>query len=165
LITTSYIIFHFINGWNVTFTYDAAGQLTRQYSEAPSGKTNDSIEHKYTYDQQGNVKTEFRSGAGGQDRFNLIHTYDVLNRLTGTTGDQGYKARSYSYDSLSNLVYEQVHNKGTEYWYNELNQQIQKVVDGKDLYTYSFDNRGNLIQGVYHKNQNHSSIEERSGKR
>ena len=107
-----------------TYEYDAAGQLLRQYSEASSKKANDSIEHRYTYDPQGNVLTQYRSGAGGQDRFNLAHTYDALNRLTKTTGDQGYKGHEYTYDSLGNLTYELIHNKGNEYWYNSLNQQV-----------------------------------------
>ena len=144
------------NGWNETYRYDAAGRLVRQYSEAPSGKATDSVEHRYSYDPQGNVLAEYRSGAGGQDRFNLAHAYDALGRLAKTTGDQGYKARAYAYDSLGNLTYELVHNKGTEYWHNSLNQQVKKVVDKKDAYTYGFDGRGNLVEGKYHKNQNHS---------
>ena len=114
--------------------------------------------HQYSYDAQGNIVTEYRSGANGMDRFNLTHTYDALNRLTGTTGDQGYRAHAYTYDSLGNLIYEQVHNKGTEYWYNSLNQQVQKKEDGKDTYANTFDNRGNLIQSEYQKNQNQSNI-------
>ena len=94
------------------------------------------------------------------DRYNLTHTYDALNRLTSTTGDQGYKNRAYTYDSLGNLIYEQVQNKGTEYLYNSLNQQVRKTVDGKDVYTYEHDDRGNLIQGVYQQNQNQSSVTE-----
>ena len=94
------------------------------------------------------------------DRFNLTHTYDALNRLTGTTGDQGYRAHSYSYDSLGNLVYEQIHNKGNEYWYDSLNQQVRKVMEGRDTYVNTFDNRGNLVQEVYQRNQNHSNVVE-----
>ena len=126
----------------------------------PTNTPSKTITHRYTYDAQGNIKTEFRSGAGGQPRFNLTHSYDALNRLTGTTGDQGYSTRAYEYDSLGNLIYERVHNKGTEYWHNNLNQQIKKEVDGKDVYTYSFDNRGNQIEGIYHQNQNHSYVVE-----
>ena len=139
------------NGWENTYTYDLAGQLLRQYTEAPSKKANDSIEHKYTYDPQGNVLTEFRSGANGVTRFNLKHTYDALNRMLTTTGDQGYKSQTYTYDSLGNLIYEQIHNKGTEYKYNKLNQQIQKIEDGKDTYNYTFDKRGNLVKAIYAK--------------
>jgi len=71
--TVLYPLYDTFTGWNITFTYDATDQLTRQYSEAPSKKPNDSAEHKYTFDHQGNILTEFRSGAGGQERFNLAH--------------------------------------------------------------------------------------------
>ena len=59
---------------------------------------------------------------------------------------------------ICDLTYEQVHNKGTGYWYNELNQQVQKVVDGKDTYVNTFDLRGNLVQSAYQKNQNQSTV-------
>jgi hypothetical protein len=58
------------------------------------------------------------------------------------------------------LVFEKNGNgakKGNEYWYNNLNQQIRKLVDGKDNYSYEFDNRGNLIKGVYHGNRANSN--------
>jgi len=88
-------------------------------------------------------------------RFNLVHSYDALNRLTGTTGDQGFRNRTYQYDSLGNLIYELEHNKGTEYWHNNLNQITRRLEDDKDNFTYSFDNRGNLTEVVYHQNNNH----------
>jgi len=49
-------------------------------------------------------------------------------------------------------------NSSSEYWHNSLNQQIRKLDDGKDSYDFSFDLRGNLVQGVYHQNRNHSYI-------
>ena len=50
--------------------------------------------------------------------------------------------------------------KGNEYWYNELNQQVQKKTDDKDIYTNTFDKRGNLVETVYRQNQNHSYVVE-----
>ena len=110
------------NGWDETFEYDAAGQLLKQLASDPSKSLDKAIETLYTYDPQGNVLSEYRDGAlanegqsgsiYGMDRYNLAHTYDALNRLTGTTGDKGYKSHSYIYDSLGNLTYEQIHNKG-----------------------------------------------------
>ncbi|MCL1982493.1 MAG: hypothetical protein FWG53_05285, partial [Clostridiales bacterium] len=79
------------NGWKETYTHDANGQLRRQYAEHPDQKTNHSVEHKYSYDPNGNVLTEFRSGAGGQDGFSLAHSYDGLNRLVKTTGHEAQK--------------------------------------------------------------------------
>jgi YD repeat-containing protein len=60
----------------------------------------------YSYDPQGNILNEYRSGAGGQEKYDYTHTYDALNRLTKTTGLWGYKEHTYEYDSLGNLVYE-----------------------------------------------------------
>ena len=142
------------NGWNESYSYDDAGQLLTQLTKDPTDKSNKSITHNYSYDDQGNILGEARTGAGGQDKFDYTHTYDALNRLTQTTGLWGYPTHTYEYDSLGNLVYEKNangNNKGNEYWYNNLNQQIRKQVDGKDYYSYSFDKRGNLTKGVSEK--------------
>ena len=143
------------NNWNESFQYDPAGQLQRQYNEAPSKKVNDSIEHTFTYDKQGNITRRTRSSAGGQSRFDLNHGYDALNRLVSTkdnTNNGNNAMTTYQYDSLGNLIKEITgNNKGSEYWYNNLNQQVKKQVDNKDTYTYTFDKRGNLIKGVYDK--------------
>jgi len=47
---------------------------------------------------------------------------------------------------LGNIVYEREHNS--------LNQQVRRLEDGRDNYTFSFDNRSNLTMGVYNRNQN-----------
>jgi len=59
---------------------------------------------------------------------------------------------------LGNIVYEREHNRTYEYWHNSLNQQVRGLEDGRDNHTFSFDNRGNLIQGIHHCNQNHSNV-------
>ena len=115
---------------------------------------NKAIEHTYEYDANGNVTREYRSGAGGQEKYDYTHSYDALDRLTRTDGLWGYATHTYEYDSLGNLVYEKNGNgakQGNEYWYNKLNQQVKKQVDGKDDYSYTYDKRGNLIKGVYDK--------------
>ena len=46
-----------------------------------------------------------------------------------------------------------IYQLGTnDYWYNALNQQVRKLIDGKDSYTQDFDYRGNLTQVIYHRN-------------
>ena len=157
------------NGWEESYEYDQAGQLLNQTAigSGPSNNSKDSVEYIYTYDPQGNILTEKRTGSknslGGKNDFDLTHEYDKLNRLTQTRGQQGQKNRyhDYSYDSLGNLVYEKTgnanNNKGNEYWYNNLNQQVKKKVDNQDNYSYSFDKRGNLVEGIYHKNLNNPS--------
>lgn len=38
-----------------------------------------------------------------------------------------------------------------------MNHQIKKQIDGKNAYyIYAFDERGNMVEGEYHQNQNHS---------
>ena len=94
----------------------------------------------------------YPDGTTASYTYDLTHEYDALNRLTHTTGLWGYKEHTYSYDSLGNLVYEKNDSgakKGNEYWYNNLNQQVKKQVDGKDNYAYTYDKRGNLVKGVY----------------
>jgi len=146
---------HVFRRRSTLYTYDAAGQLLTQITTDPTNTPSKTSTHRYTYDAKGNIITEFRSGTSGQERFNLVHSYDALNRLIGTRGDQGFRNRTYQYDSLGNLIYELDHNKGTEYWHNNLNQITRRLEDDKDNFTYSFDNRGNLIEVVYHQNNNH----------
>jgi YD repeat-containing protein len=87
------------------------------------------------------------------ERYNLTHAYDVLNRLTSTTGDQGYKEHKYAYDSLGNLTYETIGNsKSVDYKYNNLNQLVNRIDNGKDNFSYTYDKRGNQIKEVYNKN-------------
>jgi len=109
------------NGWDEAYQYDAGGQMTWQYARDPSNMTNKAVEHLFSYDPNGNVLTEARSGAHGMDKYDLTHTYDALNRLTLTTGLWGYKDHQYIYDSLGNLIRERIHNKWTDYGYNILN--------------------------------------------
>ena len=145
------------NGWSESYTYNANGWLTKQTAIDPSGSSSDPIAHSYEYDLNGNIKKEKRSGAGGQDAFERDHKYDALDRLVETTAQIGQKDRDYDYfyDSLGNLVYEENANganKGNEYWYDSLNQQVRKVADNHDEYLYSFDLRGNLVEGRYQGN-------------
>ena len=137
------------NGWKENYAYDDLGQLTAQTAKDPvSGE----VKHNYVYDSQGNVTRETRTGAGGQDPFDRTHTYDALNRLTGTI--DGLKTIAYQYDSLGNLIFES--NTGSaerekDYGSNNLNQQIVKTTKVGDIY-YRFDNTfdkcRNLIKTV-----------------
>jgi YD repeat-containing protein len=149
------------NGWDESYTYDAAGQLKTQLSRDPSKMVNKQVLHTYNYDAQGNILNEVRDGTSQIDSFNYTHTYDALNRLVQTTGLPSYPTHTYEYDSLGNLLYEKNgngNNKGNEYWYNNLNQQIRKQVDGKsDDYDNYFDRRGNLVEVRYNGNGNNAN--------
>ncbi len=70
-----------------------------------------------------------------------ICTYDCLNRMV--SGSIAKTFTSYTYDTLGNLTLETVKNKSVDYIYNELNQLVRKTTSTNDVYTYSYDGRGN----------------------
>ncbi|MCL1809619.1 MAG: nucleotidyltransferase domain-containing protein [Clostridiales bacterium] len=154
------------NGWSESYSYNAKGWLTGQAATDPTNTPSKTVTHTHEYDVGSNIERETRSGAGGQDAFDRDHEYDALGRLVKTTAQTGQKDRNYDYfyDSLGNLVYEKNANganKGNEYWHDSLNQQVRKVVDNKDEYLYSFDLRGNLVEGRYQGNgSNANRLEE-----
>lgn len=50
---------------------------------------------------------------------------------------------NYTYDTLGNLVLETVKNKSVDYEYNELNQLVKKTTSENEVFSYSYDKRGN----------------------
>ena len=44
---------------------------------------------------------------------------------------------------MGNLVLETVKNRSVDYEYNELNQLVRKTTSNNEVYTYSYDKRGN----------------------
>jgi hypothetical protein len=73
------------------------------------------------------------------------------------------KRPQYTYDSLGNLTFEQSgNNKTVDYKHNSLNQMTSKTVDNhpNQYYTYTYDNRGNLVTGTFHKNTSQTEIAE-----
>ena len=124
-----------------------------------SDKNIKTINTEYTYDAQGNVLSKDNRGNSNGGVKELFHyTYDALNRLTSAIGQFGNTRHFYTYDSLGNLTREQTdNNKYVIYTYNIMNQQAEKLVDGQDRYTMTYDRRGNLIGEFYHHNsRNHS---------
>ncbi|MCL1982724.1 MAG: RHS repeat protein [Clostridiales bacterium] len=110
---------------------------------------------EFALDKLGQI-TKTNDHAGNVTSF----AYDGLDRLVKTTGHEAQKAKNqeFSYDSLGNLVYKLDHNKATSYKYNSLNQQAEKLADGKDLYVNTFDKRGNLVKTIFEKNKNQSYV-------
>ena len=151
----------------------------------PSASSNKTLQFAFEYDSQGNLTENFRRGVG-EGRVNEYFTYDYdeLNRLTvekmysskpnTTTNASPVFTRSYEYDSLGNLTYEQNvlnnngSNKTVDYKHNSLNQMVQKYIQQNNnqnqsadkYYTYTYDNRGNLIKGLYHQNANQIYVDE-----
>jgi RHS repeat-associated protein len=138
------------NGWKELNVYDDAGQVLTVHDQSP-GNTVKNLKFQYAYDNNGNVTREYRRGTGlGQKKEDYTHVYDDLNRLTQTSGLYGKTQTNYTYDTLSNLTFEQSGTtKTVDYDYNSLNQQISKIVNNKDQYTNTFDKRGNLTQVTY----------------
>ena len=50
---------------------------------------------------------------------------------------------NYTYDTLGNLVLETVKSESVDYEYNELNQLVKKTTSQNEVFTYSYDKRGN----------------------
>lgn len=57
---------------------------------------------------------------------------------------------NYTYDTLGNLVLETVKNKSVDYEYNELNQLVRKTTSNNEVFTYTYDKRGNRA-GAEHR--------------
>ncbi|MEL7648775.1 MAG: hypothetical protein AAGU76_11820 [Sedimentibacter sp.] len=145
------------NGWEEFYTYDPAGRMLEVKDTDPSDKTLKTIKHSYTYDAKGNILSEYKRGNGtGSAKEDLQYSYDELDRVIYAHENYGSKTRTYQYDSLGNLTYETGDNgsKFVDYKYNILNQLTNKTSDinNGEYHTYLYDNRGNLINEYYHKN-------------
>ena len=77
-----------------------------------------------------------------------IYTYDELNRMVSS--DIAKVVTNYSYDTLGNLVLETSKNKSVDYEYNELNQLVRKTTSTNEVFTYTYDARGNCA-GAEHR--------------
>ena len=141
------------NGWSEEYTYDDEGRMLSSIDIDPTNKDAKSPQYTYEYDAAGNLLHEFKRGNGtGAVKEDVTYTYDALNRLTNAHELYGEQNRSYQYDSLGNLTFEQTgNNKTVDYKYNVLNQLTAKIVDGKDNYSYTYDKRGNKLGEVYEK--------------
>lgn len=147
------------DGWKEDYTYDSIGQLLSIYDTDPSEKDMKQQKNKYVYDVCGNMTYEYMRGNGtGEATTEVFYTYDELHRLVKASENYGNASRNYQYDSLGNLTYEwNSNNEKWDYKLNNLNQITTKSdVNSKDVYTFSYDGRGNLIRVVYTKNKKSS---------
>lgn len=110
------------NGSQLTYAYDAAGQLTYQDYRQSGGQT-----YNYQYDQAGRL-----TQAGGDSV--RQYSYDADSRLISASIDS--TNYNYSYDPVGNRTEDsQAHDSS-----NQLSEDA--------TYTYQYDNRGNLIQKI-----------------
>jgi RHS repeat-associated protein len=155
------------NGRKHEHEYDDANRLERTFEYDPTGNPVKTLGFEYSYDAQGNLLSNYRRGVGeGRVNEAFEYGYDELNRLVRVQSDPSYQhnlLHTYEYDSLSNLTFERTgNNKTVDYKHNILNQMTSKIVDNhpNQSYAYTYDNRGNLTQGVFKQNQNQVYIDE-----
>ena len=152
------------NGWVEQYTYDAEGNLLKTVDTDPFQLYNKTpkVKYEYTYDAEGNVLTKFQRDSDATENLKsrTTYTYDVLNRLTGSTRRlEVYPfdtlSYTYTYDTLGNLLKQAGPTAGEEdsWQYNDLNQMVSKHSCGYEQkltriydYSYTYDKRGNLVK-------------------
>ena len=67
----------------------------------------------------------------------------MLNRVVYSGIANAKELTNSTCDSLGILALETVGNKSVDYEYNELNQLVKKTTSQNEVYTYSYDKRGN----------------------
>lgn len=143
------------DGWVEDYHYDSIGQLLAIEDTDPSQKDMKQQKNVFEYDVCGNMTREYMRGNGtGEATTDVTYTYDELHRVTSAKELYGNAWRSYQYDSLGNLTYEENSNSvHYDYKLNNLNQLVQKTYSSNDKEgtVYTYDNRGNLVKEEYGK--------------
>ncbi len=133
------------NGLTSTSTYDQDYRLTTLNAGSTLTTT---LDFSYDYDANGNITTIDHLN---QPTNNQLFSYDVLNRLSGSTGDYG--SLSYQYDPIGNRLQKST-TKNTQtdtedYSYNTGNNQLNTVttnpVTDNTTSSYQYDNNGNPL--------------------
>jgi RHS repeat-associated protein len=161
-------------GQRTQYTYNQAGQLTRQtnalggtreYRYDEAGQLvqilngHGRAQTRYTYDAAGNIASETDS-----EGHTVKHQYDNLNRLTqstypdGTSSDYTWEKldlvqvkdrngqrKQYEYDALQNRLSEQDALRNIRYGYDAANRQISLADGNGNLTTWERDLQGRVI--------------------
>ncbi len=134
------------NGLTQTLTYDQDYRL----STLTSGSALTTVlDLSYDYDANGNITTIDHLN---EPTNNQLFSYDVLDRLSGSTGDYG--SLSYQYDPIGNRLQksttENAQINTEDYSYNtgsnQLNSVIINPVTDNTVSNYQYDNNGNPTQ-------------------
>ncbi|AMO24179.1 hypothetical protein UC35_16715 [Ramlibacter tataouinensis] len=145
-------------GQSITYSYDAAGQVTRIVDSQPAGGAYSSKTTRYAYDRAGHkiLENTVQDGVTYQD--NHI-AYDALGRVRWVGDTRAYAL--FDYDAVGNRTHvfthlmngETDHNDERYYAYDALNRQV--LVDSYDAAGNDLRARGHIVG--YDKNGNRTS--------
>ena len=109
----------------------------------------------YNYDNNGNrTIAGWTSDVNEDFNFNKTYTYDVINQMLSETKQNNQTLYSYAYtfDAVGNrtqMIYNEIGESAitTTYTCNNGNQLTQRTVSpGNNVWSYSYDNNGNLSE-------------------
>ncbi|VAW68287.1 hypothetical protein MNBD_GAMMA10-1263 [hydrothermal vent metagenome] len=114
----------------------------------------DLLDHTYTYDVRGNVRSIVNTIIPGQ---NKTLTYDGLSRLISASGEWG--TGTYSYDDVGNISNKTLGGVSLNYTY-DASQLLKSVTGG---YSFTYDDYGNITSNgknnfTYDDNANLRSV-------
>jgi RHS repeat-associated protein len=133
----------YVNGVTQTNTYDATKlyRLTQKVGALPGGTNAENL--SYTYDADGNITQLADASASGTGK-TVAYTYDDLSRLTNASTTNVSTTPSYSqtfaYDALGNITSGPL---GT-YSYSGANNADRDAVTSVGTTTFAYDLNGNL---------------------
>ena len=139
------------SGGVTSYTYDDSNRLTLQSS--PMTSNSQKSEKKYTYDNNGNVKTESiktnLAGSSTATYRTTEYSYDARNNLVKVQNGSGSNVTytEYEYDGVGNLLKEKAANgqNVTSYTYDSQNRAILMKDPMGMTERYLYDTAGNMV--------------------
>jgi len=129
------------NGILTEYSHDILGRVER-ITETRNGQRYSDI--RFEHDVLGNIiKQTTTYGLNSPNNRVEEHVFDALSRLVEHTVNG--ETTTFAYDTANNLVREITVNNRISFTYNNLNQLITRT-DGDDVYTFVFDDRGNMVE-------------------
>ena len=124
------------DGSTTEYAYNAAGLLTQQKEVDKNNSTRREV--IYGYDDEGNLRSELRSGidTGNRDE-SVRYYYDRANRLIRTVIEGA--AENYTYDRAGNML-----TKGPETYSYDLQNRLTGKAGPEGATSYTYDAAGNL---------------------
>ncbi len=127
--------------------YNEAGEIIKKIEKDDNGTT----VLTYEYDDHGNVITETRKGADGYKK--TVYERDDQGRVLSyvTEYEDATSNGRYEYDKNGNCIYTESSNslkdekRWTKYTYNANDKEIRTEYSDGHIYTYEYDENGNLV--------------------